>query len=179
MLVTGAKSTAIKAFQSPFVFDDFIKTCEALGTFMSARISSKDLSQGVFVILDGYTKGDRLTCQIAIDGRGIEDINEVQFSFRCDLASVHEALNAVESVSTDLPLAICLRRNEAVMVGGVWSSGEVARLKAIPKHLGTEDSKGYKQRQDVGSSLGTDRDAPYYPIFLTATISFKVRYSFH
>ena len=102
----------------------------------------------------------------------------MQFSFGCDLSSVHEALNAVESVSTDLSLAIRLQWNEAVMVGGVWSSGEVARLNAIPKHLGTEDVVGYKQRQDVGSSLGTDRDAPYYPIFLTATISFKVRYSF-
>jgi len=91
LLITGAKSTAIKTFQSPFVFDDFMETCEALETFMSSRISSKNLSQGFFVILDEYTKGDKPTCQIAIDGRGIEDISEVQFSFRCDLASVHEA----------------------------------------------------------------------------------------
>ena len=68
-----------------------METCEALETFMSSRISSKNLSQGFFVILDEYTKGDKPTCQIAIDGRGIEDISEVQFSFRCDLASVHEA----------------------------------------------------------------------------------------
>ncbi|KAH0283126.1 hypothetical protein M436DRAFT_76983 [Aureobasidium namibiae CBS 147.97] len=173
LLITDVKSTAIKTFQSPFVFDDFMESCEALETFMSARVSSKDLSQEFFVILDEYTKGKKPTCQIAIDGRGIEDINEMQFSFRCDLSSVHEALNAVESVPTDLSLAIRLRRNEAVMVGGVWSSGAVTRLEAMPNHLGTEQPKGLKQRDDVGSSIGTDRDAPYCPIFLTATISFK------
>lgn len=154
-----------------------METCEALETFMSARISSKDLSQEFLVILDEYTKGDKPTCQIAIDGRGIEDISEAQFSFRCDLASVHEALVAVETGSTDLSLAIRLRRNEAAMVGGVWSSEEVDRLKARPKY--TEAFEGYKQRENVGSSIGTDRDAPYYPIFLTATISFKVSYSSH
>ncbi|KAK2591574.1 hypothetical protein QQS21_010744 [Conoideocrella luteorostrata] len=171
-LITGGNNADLDSFQSPFS-GDFEQSYEALEVFIDATQSAAGISRKVFVVLDETTAGDKKTCQIATDGREVDDINEMQFALRCTLSSVPHSLAAVERAAAESPQAIRDLRNEAALVGGVWDKHRVDEFKARPRRIDVADYPVHEDWNDESGPVGPDTDLPYYPVFQTAEISLE------
>lgn len=175
-LISNRDDDKIDSFQTPFTAD-LPDVYDSLGEFMDAAKSRQhgDINHKSFVILDETTAEDGKTCQIAVDGREDEQSNEIQIAFRCELASATHGLAAMEAASeNELTKVIRDLRNEAAMVGGVWSKQRVDEFRSRPKRIDVGDYPPHENWDEGSGPENPDTDIPYFPIFQTAEISLEV-----
>ncbi|KFG86523.1 hypothetical protein MANI_013667 [Metarhizium anisopliae] len=174
-LISNRDDDKLDSFATPFTAD-LPDAYDSLGEFMDAAKSRQhgDISHKSFVILDETTAEDGKTCQIAVDGREDEQSNEIQIAFRCDLASATHGLAAIEAASeNELTKVIRDLRNEAAMVGGVWSKQRVDEFRSRPKRINVGDYPPHENWDEGSGPKSPDTDIPYFPIFQTAEISLE------
>jgi hypothetical protein len=173
-LLTNSDDAQLSSFRSPFVSDEDEVDEDAFRSCLDALVSTPSNRQKAFVVLDQFTAGEKRTCQIAIDGRELEDIREPQFAFRCDVSSIPAALASIEDSPEVGPSTIRRMRNEAALVGGSWNKDRVDLFKTRPDR-GLSASYPVHRSFDLASGcIGPETDIPYFGIFQTAQISLAV-----
>ncbi|KHN98500.1 uncharacterized protein MAM_03624 [Metarhizium album ARSEF 1941] len=169
-LITNRDDDRLESFISPFT-EDIPDAHDCLCEFMDA-VKSRDyghISHKSFVILDDTTDDDGTTCQIAVDGREEEESNDIHIAFRCELASAADALAAIQASSENqLTKVVRDLRNEATMIGGVWSKQRADEFRSRPSHIDTGDYPPHQDWGTDGDAEGRDTDPPCIPIFQTA-----------
>ncbi|KAK6063349.1 hypothetical protein SCUP515_12503 [Seiridium cupressi] len=120
------------------------------------------IKTAAFIILDGATTDDGVSCLIAIDGR--RDELASLFGFRCEFGSIEPALDAIEQ-----GVPIRELRDQSVMAGGRWRKDAVESRLMRSSPLNTLDFPIHKDWKPTFN----DDPSLHYAVFRTAEVSTK------
>ncbi|KAI1082928.1 hypothetical protein F5B20DRAFT_489790 [Whalleya microplaca] len=165
----------IDPFETPFN-QEYPEILQSMSEFMDATKNAKDISKTAFVVLDSTTAKDKVTCQVATDGRHEQESHWDYVTFRCQISSLIPALEALDQgngTATARKL-----RNEAAMVGGVWKQQRVDGLKKKPPHFKLTDFPQSKDWDEYCGPESSESVLPYVPVFRTADISLETLATF-
>ncbi|KAK6072573.1 hypothetical protein SCUP234_09123 [Seiridium cupressi] len=127
---------------------------------MHTAAQAPGIKIAAFIILDGATTDDGVSCLIAIDGR--RDELASLFGFRCEFGSIEQGVPIREL------------RDQSVMAGGLWRKDAVESRLMRSSPLNTLDFPIHKDWKPTFN----DDPSLHYAVFRTAEVSTKTLNSF-